>query len=122
MILYELGRVEMACMDYAAKGGLASASGVGRRAYPRHHVGLLAVLMTIKNEFICTATVQNMSGGGAKLVLSGGMKVMPDHFVMALSSSSGPRRECSLVWQSNNVMGVRFVKNANQDGRLLEEN
>lgn len=81
----------------------------GGRAYPRYNVGLVAILMTEEQEFVGLARVKDMSGGGAKLVLSDKTKTLPDHFVMALSSSSGPRRNCSIVWQTNNLVGVRFV-------------
>lgn len=80
-----------------------------RRAYPRHEVGIVAVLMTNRSELVGVAKVQNMSGGGAKLILSDQVKEMPDLFVMALGSKSGPRRSCCKIWQRKNVVGVRFI-------------
>ena len=91
-------------MDQAAKTR-AKPNG---RVHPRYNLDLVARLMTEKNEFICFAKVQDMSGGGAKLVLPDQNKALPSRFVIVLSSNSGPRRNCSIVWQTNNMVGVRF--------------
>ena len=91
-------------MDQAAKTRVKP----NGRAHPRYNLDLVARLMTAKNEFICFAKVQDMSGGGAKLVLSDPINALPNRFVIVLSSHSGPRRNCSIVWQTNNVVGVRF--------------
>ena len=92
-------------MDYAVR----KRAKAGRRANHRHIVDLLALLMTEEHEFIGAATVEDMSGGGAKLILSDKLENLPDQFVIALSSISGPQRSCSVVWRGNNVVGVRFL-------------
>ncbi len=92
-------------MDQAAKARIKYT----KRAHPRYDLGILAMLMTDRNEFIGFARVRDMSGGGAKLILSDQVKLLPDHFVMALGSKSGPRRYCSVVWQNDNKVGVQFV-------------
>ena len=91
-------------MDQAAKTRVKPTG----RTHPRYNLDLAARLMTDTNEFICFAKVQDMSGGGAKLVLPDPIKALPNRFVIVLSSNSGPRRNCSIVWQTNNVVGVRF--------------
>lgn len=79
------------------------------RVHPRYDLDLPAILMTHKYEFIGLARVQNMSGGGAKLILPDPIETLPGQFVMALCSRSGPRRNCAIAWQTDNVVGVRFV-------------
>lgn len=90
-------------------------SNSARRAYPRHDVGILAALMTDSGVQLGVARLENMSGGGAKLVLSDEIKVLPDHFTIVLGSSSGPQRKCAVVWQSNNTAGVRFLADVETD-------
>ena len=92
-------------MDQAAK----TRSKPNGRAHPRYYLDLVARLITDEHEFIGFAKVRDMSGGGAKLVLSDQIKALPNQFVIVLSSNSGPRRNCSIVWQTNNVVGVRFM-------------
>jgi hypothetical protein len=92
-------------MNYAVR----SRGKAGRRAHPRHYVELLAMLMTERHELIGAAKVEDMSGGGARLILSDKLETLPDQFVMALSSISGPKRSCSVVWRARNVVGVRFL-------------
>lgn len=81
----------------------------GPRAHTRHYVDIPGVLMTDAGEMIGPAKIRDMSGGGAKLVLPDLIQAVPSRFVMAICSSSGPRRKCSLVWQTGNVVGVRFL-------------
>lgn len=79
------------------------------RAYPRYALDLSATLMTRDNQFLGPAKIMDMSGGGARLFLPDRTTTLPDQFVMVLCSSSGPRRNCSIVWQTDKMLGVRFV-------------
>lgn len=79
------------------------------RVHLRHDLDFMARLMTDTSEFIGFAKIQNISGGGAKLVLSDDIKTLPSQFEMVLCSNSGSRRKCFVVWQTNNLVGVRFT-------------
>lgn len=79
-----------------------------KRNDPRYKIGILAALMTEEDKFICFGAVEDASAGGAKLKLAKEIEV-PENFVIVLSSKSGPRRNCSLVWQKANLVGVRFM-------------
>lgn len=79
------------------------------RTHPRCDLDLMARLTTDTNELIGFAKVQNISDGGAKLVLSDEIKTLPSQFDIVLCSNSSSRRNCSVVWQSNNLVGVSFT-------------
>ena len=81
---------------------------IRQRASTRHRAGVLTALLTGENKFICFGAIQNVSAGGAKLKLIKEVE-LPDSFVMILSSTAGPRRDCEKVWQTKNDVGVRFV-------------
>jgi PilZ domain len=81
---------------------------IRQRASARHRAGVLTALVTGDGKFICFGAIQNVSAGGAKLKLIKEIE-LPDSFVMILSSTAGPRRNCKKVWQTKNDVGVRFV-------------
>ena len=80
------------------------------RAHPRYNLGLVARLLTDSNVLICSAKVHDMSGGGAKLILSDQIDNLPRQFDIVLCSASGPRRKCAVVWQSGKIVGVKFLQ------------
>jgi hypothetical protein len=79
-----------------------------KRASPRRKVGVLAALMTRENKFICFGAVKDVSAGGAKLELLKEIE-LPKTLVMVLSSKFGPRRNCSVAWQTGDEVGLRFI-------------
>ena len=86
---------------------------LNHRRDPRYNVGVLAALMTAERKFICFGALEDISAGGAKLKLIKKTE-LPKNFVMVLSSSHGPRRNCSVVWQKETMVGVRFTSNEDQ--------
>jgi len=79
-----------------------------RRASQRHKAGVLAALMTRENKFICFGAIKDVSVGGAKLELLKEIE-LPKTLVMVLSSKFGPRRNCSVAWQTRDEVGLRFI-------------
>jgi hypothetical protein len=80
---------------------------------PRYRMGVLAALFTSEKQFICFGSLANVLVSGAKLRLSNTIE-LPKSFELILSSKSGPRRYCSVVWQTDDEVGVRFVSTKNQ--------
>ena len=78
-----------------------------RRINTRHTIGVLTALMTQENKFICFCSVENISADGAKLRLTKEIE-LPKDFKIILSSKDGPRRNCSVVWQNADMVGVHF--------------
>ena len=81
-----------------------------KRVDPRRKIGVLAALMTDNNKFICFGALEDVSAGGAKLKLPKEIE-LPKTLVIVLSSKHGPRRNCSVVWQKKNEVGVHFLPN-----------
>ena len=89
--------------------GASAAEGARKgRADQRYDIAILAALMSDQNKLIGFAKIANMSAGGAKLELAGPVQV-PQNFTLIMGGKSGPRRNCSLVWQSEGSIGVRFI-------------
>ena len=53
----------------------------------------------------------NASQEGAQLVVAEPDRV-PDRFVLALSADGAARRKCRVVWRSDDLIGVEFLKTA----------
>lgn len=50
----------------------------------------------------------DISGTGAKLEVKEG-ETLPDYFTLLLSHDGQLRRQCSVVWRSETVVGVEFI-------------
>jgi hypothetical protein len=82
-----------------------------QRSSPRRDVKFVASLMSDEQKLICFVLVANISEGGAKLLRLENNDV-PDRFTMVLSTRTGLKRKCEVVWQSHEAIGVRFVADA----------
>jgi PilZ domain len=79
------------------------------RVDPRYDVDILAALMSEQQTLIAFAHVANMSAGGAKLKLTTPAQV-PPRFNLLMCGKTGPRRQCARVWQTEDLVGVRFIR------------
>ncbi len=79
-----------------------------RRTKARRQIGVLSALLSESGKFICFGALEDISAEGAKLRLTKENK-LPETFLIVISSKSGPRRKCSLVWQDSDRVGVRFM-------------
>jgi PilZ domain len=52
--------------------------------------------------------VLDISAAGARLVVKPSVR-LPDQFTVVLSRSGQLRRSCSVVWRSENALGVKFL-------------
>lgn len=66
-----------------------------------------ARIVAVDGSPLCPCIMVDVSGSGARLLLPNS-DVMPGAFVLLLSHDGELRRQCSLVWQLENSIGVRF--------------
>ena len=79
------------------------------RIATRYDVDIIAALMSEQRTLIAFAHVANMSAGGAKLKLTT-PALVPRRFSLLMCGKTGPRRECARVWQTEDLVGVRFIQ------------
>jgi hypothetical protein len=53
--------------------------------------------------------MSDISNTGARLDVDE-VALLPDHFILLLTESGQPRRVCTVVWRTENQVGVRFEK------------
>jgi hypothetical protein len=54
--------------------------------------------------------VRDISAGGARLIVFGDTRSIPDTFNLLLDPASKVRRACRVAWRSPTELGVEFVK------------
>ncbi len=75
------------------------------RRQPLRYTAWLAV--TAEQRVGCV--VADVSDTGARIDVQDS-KVIPDHFVLMLSSSGAARRYCRVMWRKPTQMGVKFER------------
>lgn len=82
---------------------------IDNRSQPRrpenHSVALVA-----RGKTYGTARIMDLSSSGARLVLSGRNRSVPNAFTMVLSYTPRIARDCVVVWQRGGSIGVKFIE------------
>ena len=56
--------------------------------------------------------VRDISAGGARIVVFGGTKTIPDAFNLLLDPAAKVLRACKVAWRTPTELGVEFLKPA----------
>lgn len=84
--------------------------GLRRRMDKRKSFEKKVMLMSPGYELLDTATLIDISSGGAGLKLdSERWQHIPLNFVMLLTPDGSVKRLCEMVWRENRKIGVRFI-------------
>ena len=78
------------------------------RSNKRHKVLQGARIVRTDGSVIEACRMIDISGTGAKIEVKGS-EPLPDYFVLLLSYDGRLRRQCSVVWRSDTVVGVEFI-------------
>ena len=81
---------------------------VDNRKAKRRPVTVDGMLYALTGKRLASATVCNVSAGGAQLELKKEIE-LPPAFQLSLSRRGGVRRSCRKVWQFATVVGVSFL-------------
>jgi hypothetical protein len=80
---------------------------VDKRKNLRRSVQQPAIVVSDDGSILGKCLMLDVSATGAKLKLAAG-GVAPPRFILVLSRDGQLRRQCSIVWQSGETLGVRF--------------
>jgi hypothetical protein len=83
------------------------------RASRRHVVMTRGIVHSGPDQALQRCLVRNVSATGAKLRLPT-TKDVPERFTLILSRDGTVKRECCIVWRSDQEVGVRFVRSGDE--------
>ncbi len=78
------------------------------RSNKRHKVLHGARILRADGSVLEACRMIDISGTSAKLEVKGS-ETLPDYFILLLSHDGRLRRQCSIVWRSDTVVGVEFI-------------
>jgi hypothetical protein len=78
-----------------------------KRRHRRQSLERRAVLRTLDGEPLGACVVSDISVGGARVMLDSPTR-LPDAFMLCLTEDGAVSRECKVVWQRDDVVGVEF--------------
>jgi hypothetical protein len=81
--------------------------GVEKRREIRRIVRNRARIMHPDGSFAGTCLITEISGRGARLVVPT-LETLPDQFILVLSHTGQFHRRCSVIWRSEDTVGVQF--------------
>jgi len=68
-----------------------------------------ARIIGLGGEAICDCALVDISQGGARIAVLTS-EIVPDEFLLSLSSNSHVRRRCKVAWRKEEDIGVNFLK------------
>jgi PilZ domain len=77
------------------------------RKKPRRAFHYNAQIFVDRETPLLPCLLSDVSESGARIVL-GEDVLLPEHFVLLLTASRGPRRQCRVAWRTGTTMGVQF--------------
>ena len=82
------------------------------RTTRKHHrvdLDYMARILTVTGEPVCDCALIDVSQGGARIAVLAA-EMVPDDFLLTLSSTSDVNRRCKVAWRKDGEIGVNFVK------------
>jgi hypothetical protein len=79
-----------------------------KRIAPRQRVLKSGKIIFSGGAFSIDCTIRNISETGARLQVPTSVAI-PDKFTLLDTHAGGTRREATVVWRKDNMMGVRFT-------------
>lgn len=87
------------------------------RKHRRIELNYTARILSVGGEAICDCALVDVSQGGARIaVLAGG--IVPDEFLLSLSTNSDVLRRCQVAWRTEEEIGVNFLKSPGTTGAM----
>jgi PilZ domain-containing protein len=84
------------------------------RKHNRVDLDYMARIMTITGEQVCDCALIDVSQAGARIAVLA-VEMVPDEFLLTLSSSSDVSRRCKVAWRKEGEIGVNFMKAVDVD-------
>jgi hypothetical protein len=82
-----------------------------KRKHRRRSLSRLATLRGTDGRVIATCTMSDISDGGAKVILDRSVQ-LPESFSLWLRNNGSVYRECTVVWRTEDTLGVQFSRAA----------
>jgi hypothetical protein len=87
--------------------------GFEKRKSPRRPLDQQVAILHSDGTLVCECTLSDVSNEGARLKLTSKPGVstpeIAPHFVLSLSKRGNLFRNCELIWQKLDEVGVRFI-------------
>jgi PilZ domain len=82
-----------------------------RRKNTRRLVRQIGTMLNTDGSILGECLMSDVSKTGARLRLQNSIE-LPDRFTLLLSRNGRVRRQCSVIWRSENALGVQFLASA----------
>ena len=84
------------------------------RKHRRVDLDYMARVLTMTAEPVCDCALIDVSEGGARVAVLA-VEMVPDEFLLNLSTASQVSRRCKVTWRKEGEVGVMFVKAVDVD-------